>query len=96
MNRAALVKATSASLSAALFAAVFFAVIHEAEKADDIGQRAAALNAEMDDTEALMQRAAAALCRAELWPGAQVLWTWEGDLVCRPAVMTAQTAGGQP
>lgn len=94
MNRPALVKAASASLSAILFAAVFFAVIHEAEKADHIGQRAAALNAEMDATDARMQRAAAALCRAELGPGAQVLWTIEGDLVCRPAVLTAQTAGG--
>ena len=89
MNRATLLKATSACLSAALFSTVFFVVIHEAEKADHIGQRAAALNAEMDATDARMQRAAAALCRAELGPGTQVLWTMEGDLVCRPAVMTA-------
>lgn len=95
MNRAALVKAASTCLSAVLFAAVFFAAAHQAEKANDIGQRAAALNAEMDATDARMQRAAAALCRAELGPGAQVLWTMEGDLVCRPALLTAQTAGGQ-
>lgn len=94
MNRATITRAAAASLSAALFAAVFFSIINAVEKADDIAHRAAVVNAEMDATDARMQRAAAALCRAEMGPGAQVLWTMEGDLVCRPAVMTAQTAGG--
>lgn len=39
-----------------------------------------------------LQRAAAALCTAELGPGTQALWTTTGDLVCRPA--TTITAGG--
>lgn len=76
-------------LGAVVFAATFFAIHHHAEQADDIGQRAAAVNAQMDAADARLQRAAAALCKAELGPGAQVLWTSEGDLVCRPAVLTA-------
>ncbi|MBS3998221.1 MAG: hypothetical protein KGZ67_12990 [Hydrogenophaga sp.] len=47
------------------------------------------INAEIREAEASMDRAAAALCRAELGPGAQALWTHQGDLVCRPAVLTA-------
>lgn len=42
------------------------------------------------ELEQRMHRAAAALCKAEAGPGAQALWTQDGDLVCRPAVMTAE------
>lgn len=88
-------KATTATnwLGALVFAAVLFAVIHQTEQADDLATRAASTNAELAATDARMQRAAAALCQAELGPGAEVLWTREGELVCRPAVMTAQAGG---
>lgn len=33
------------------------------------------------------------MCTAELGPGTQVIWTVEGDLVCRPAPIVA-TKGG--
>ncbi|PZO17658.1 MAG: hypothetical protein DCF26_09525 [Burkholderiales bacterium] len=53
--------------------------------ADDItlAQQRASLEARRD---ALALR----LCQAELGPGTRVLWTVNGDLVCRPAVLTAQ------
>lgn len=89
-------KATTTTnwLAGALFAAVFFTLHHQTEQADQLAERAAIVNAEMDATSARMDRAAADLCRAELGPGAQVLWTADGDLVCRPAVMTASAEGG--
>lgn len=73
-----------------LAVAAFFAVIHMAERNPEQASRMAAINAQMDATDARLQRAAALLCQAEAGPGAQVLWTQDGDLVCRPAVMTAQ------
>lgn len=82
-------------LGAVVFAAVMFAVIHQAEQDNALATRAATVNAQMDAADARMQRAAAALCTAELGPGAQVLWTSEGHLVCRPAVLTASN-GTQP
>lgn len=33
------------------------------------------------------------VCTAELGPGTQVLWTVEGDLVCRPAPIVATKEG---
>ena len=46
------------------------------------------------DVEALAEMPAAkALCEAELGPGTRVLWTTDGDLVCRPAQVVAE--GGQ-
>lgn len=49
-----------------------------------VSDKAESMAAERDDRE---------LCTAELGPGAQVLRTHQGDLVCRPAELTA---GGQP
>lgn len=88
-------KATTATnwLGALVFTAVLFAVLHHTEQADDLATRAATVNAELAATDARLDRAAAALCTAELGPGAEVLWTHEGDLVCRPAVLTAQAGG---
>lgn len=77
-----------------LAVAAFFAVIHLAERDADFASRMATVNAELDEADASLQRAAAALCRAEVGPGAEVLWTADGDLVCRPALQTAQAAGG--
>lgn len=75
--------------AAALFAVVFFWVLHQVGQNDAHVERMQAMNAEMRELDARMQRAAADLCRSEIGPGAQVLWTMEGDLVCRPAVLTA-------
>lgn len=77
-----------------LTVALFFGVIHLAERDTSTARRMAAINAELDAAEARQQRAATQLCQAEAGPGAQVLWTQDGDLVCRPAVLTAQVDGG--
>ena len=81
-------------LLAPVVAALFFAVIHLAERDTSTASRMAAVNAELDAADARLQRAATQLCQAEAGPGAQVLWTHDGDLVCRPAVVTAQVDGG--
>jgi type II secretory pathway component PulM len=76
-------------LAAALAGIVFFWVLHQVGETDAHTERMQSINAEMRELDARMDRAASDLCRSELGPGAQVLWTREGDLVCRPAVMTA-------
>ena len=72
--------------------AAFFVVIHLAERDADELQTVAAIAADLKEAENRMQRAAQALCLAELGPGTVALWTREGDLVCRPAEMTAGVA----
>lgn len=81
-------------LLAPVVVALFFGVIHLAERDTSTASRMAAINAELDAEDARLQRAATQLCQAEAGPGAQVLWTQDGDLVCRPAVLTAQVDGG--
>lgn len=81
-------------LLAPIVVALFFGVIHLAERDTSPASRMAAINADLDAADARLQRAAAQLCQAEDGPGAQVLWTQDGDLVCRPAVLTAQVDGG--
>jgi hypothetical protein len=73
----------------ALFAIVFFWVLHQAVQNDAHVERMATINAEMRELDARIDRAAADLCRSEMGPGSQVLWTREGDLVCRPSVLNA-------
>ena len=80
-------------LLAPFVVALFFGVIHLAERDTSHASRMAAINAELDAADARLQRAATQLCQAEAGPGAQVLWTQDGDLVCRPAVVTAQAEG---
>ncbi len=77
-----------------LAVATFFALIHLAERDTDTASRMARINADLDAADARLQRAAEQLCKAEAGPGAEVLWTQDGDLVCRPAVLTAQADGG--
>ena len=77
-----------------LAVAAFFTLIHLAERDTSHASRMAAINAELDAADARLQRAATQLCQAEAGPGAQVLWTQDGDLVCRRAVLTAQVDGG--
>lgn len=83
-------------LLALLVTALFFALLHLAERDAADASSMAAINAELDAADARLQRAAALLCQSEAGPGAEVLWTHDGDLVCRPAVMTAQAEGQQP
>ncbi|MDP3625039.1 MAG: hypothetical protein Q8S12_00465 [Hydrogenophaga sp.] len=52
-----------------------------------VAQQLAAVQAGID---ALAQQ----ICNTELGPGTRVLWTVDGDLVCRPATLTAE--GGKP
>lgn len=80
-----------------LACAVFFALLalvddqptEAQDVADDVtlAQRRAGIEA---DINALAQQ----ICNAELGPGTRVVWTVDGDLVCRPATQTAQ--GGKP
>lgn len=43
----------------------------------------------MADLESRRDALAMQLCVAELGPGTRALWTVDGDLVCRPAIHTA-------
>lgn len=71
-----------------LFVAAFFALLHITQPEEE----PTATTAEASDTakqKTRLQRAALALCASEVGPGAKALWTREGDLVCRPAVVMA-------
>lgn len=69
----------------ALFCTVFLA----AQLLDQHDEEQAVADA-AHDVEALAEMPAAqALCEAELGPGTRVLWTTDGDLVCRPAQVVA-------
>ena len=72
--------------------AAFFVVIHLAERDADELQTVATIAADLKAAESRMQRAAQALCVAELGPGTVALWTREGDLVCRPAEVVVGVA----
>jgi hypothetical protein len=63
---------------------------HEAQDVADATTEAVT----MADLEAGRDALALRICQAELGLGTQVIWTVDGDLVCRPAVLTAQ-GGGQ-
>ena len=76
--------------AAALFAALFFGVAYLADRDLQDGAKLDAIDAQLLAAEHRAQRAARALCIAELGPGATALWTQDGDLVCRPALLTAQ------
>jgi hypothetical protein len=76
-----------------VFVALFFGVAYLADRDLQDARKLDAINAQAQAAENRLQRAARALCASELGPGAQALWTREGDLVCRPAVITA---GAQP
>ena len=69
--------------------AAFFVVIHLAERDMHDAAKLDAIDAQMLAAESRMQRAAQALCVAELGPGTVALWTRDGDLVCRPAEVVA-------
>ncbi|MDP1686860.1 hypothetical protein [Hydrogenophaga sp.] len=59
---------------------------HEAQDVADTTTEAVT----MAELETRRDALALRICQAELGPGTAVLWTVDGDLVCRPAVLTAQ------
>ena len=73
---------------------VFFGVLHIADTEAEPASQQATIGAQAQAQDQRLQRAARALCQAEAGPSAQALWTVDGDLVCRPALITAQ--GAQP
>jgi hypothetical protein len=78
------------TLAAIAALVVFFGVIHLAERDATAAAKLDALDAQAMNAEHRLQRAARALCIAEAGPGSQARWTPQGDLVCRPAEVTAQ------
>jgi len=79
--------ATIAACMAFLFLCAALDPVHE--EAQDLADDAAQAPT-MAELEARRDALALQLCVAEMGPGTQVLWTADGDLVCRPAVHTAQ------
>jgi len=69
---------------------LFFGVLHLADRDATAASKLDALDAQAQAAEHRLQRAARALCASEAGPGAQALWTQDGDLVCRPATLTAE------
>lgn len=72
------------------FIALFFGVAYLADRDLQAATQIGAIDQQTRATEKRMQRAARALCASEMGPGAQALWTQDGDLVCRAAVLTAE------
>lgn len=80
------------TLAAIAALVLFFGVLHLAERDNQAAHTLDALSTQAQAAEHRLQRAASALCGAEAGPGAQALWTPDGDLVCRPAQLTAEAA----
>ena len=78
------------------FVVVLFGVVYQIDRADAEAERLHALDMQAQAADARMHRAAQALCQAEAGPGTQALWTHDGDLVCRPALLTTQARGVSP
>ena len=79
-------------LGGVVFVALFFGVAYLADQDMQDAAKLDAIDAQLLAAENRMQRAAQALCVAELGPGTVALWTRDGDLVCRPAELTAGVA----
>lgn len=71
-------------LAAILLVVLFFGIAHQVERDSQAAQKLDAMDAAVAATEARMDRAARALCRAELGTGSVAAWTPEGRLVCTP------------
>jgi len=78
------------TLAAIAAVVVFFGVLHMVDRDASAAATLDALDAQAQAAEHRLQRAARALCASEAGPGAQALWTQDGDLVCRPATLTAE------
>lgn len=71
-------------LGATVLVGIFFGLVYLAEQDMDRAAKLDALDAQVLAQEGRMQRAARALCRAELGLGAVPVWTPDGALMCRP------------
>lgn len=69
--------------------ALFCALLLAAQLLDQHDEEQAVADAARDVEMAAEIPAATALCEAELGPGTLVLWTTDGDLVCRPTQVVA-------
>lgn len=89
-------------LAAFLLVVLFFGIVHQLERDSQAAQTLDAMDAAVAATEARIDRAARALCRAELGTGSVAAWTPEGRLVCTPAPAQGSTgeavawAGSKP
>lgn len=85
--------ATATNWLAGIFAAALLLMVwHLAEQDADTAQRMRTLSEQTHAADQRLQQAAADVCTAAMGPGTQALWTADGDLVCRPAVLTAEVA----
>ena len=86
-----LTRATLADwLASAFFVTVLFGVAYQIDLADADAERLHAMAQQARQAEQRLQHAAQALCTAELGPHTTAVWTADGDLVCRAALLTAQ------
>lgn len=85
--------ATAANwIAGVTFGALILVVGHLADRDLHDAGAISALEADAAEAEARLNHSATTLCQAELGPSAQALWTIDGDLVCRPAAITAEAA----
>lgn len=80
-------------LACAAMFALHFLVDDQPTEAQDVADNVT-LAQQRAVIEAGINELALQICNAELGPGTRVVWTVDGDLVCRPAMQTAQ--GGKP
>lgn len=78
-------------IAAVLLVVLFFGIAHQLERDSQAAQTLDAMDAAVAATEARIDRAARALCRAELGPGSVAAWTPEGRLVCTPPAEAGTT-----
>lgn len=83
-------------IGATVLVALFFGVAYLADQDLQAASKLDAIDAQAQAAEHRLQRAARALCVSEVGPGAQALWTRDGDLVCRPALVTADATNRPP
>jgi hypothetical protein len=78
------------TLAAIAALVVFFGVLHLADQDLQAASKLDAIDAEAQALETRMNRAAAALCRAEAGPGARPVWTPDGALLCTTTAKATQ------
>lgn len=77
-------------LGATVLVAIFFGLVYLAEQDMQDAAKLSALDIRVMQSESRMQRAARALCAAELGLGATPAWTSDGLLICKPRPETAE------
>ena len=84
-------------LVATVLVGLFFGCIYLAEQDMQDAAKLSALDIRVMQSESRMQRAARALCVAELGLGAMPAWTPDGKLICKPRPASAEVvAEAQP